>query len=1038
MAYTPPAGNHVDFTTVTGYVVPAGNQVDFTFRCRDPQIGESSLVLGWTQQGNIPEEFQFQWAWQQGDSKGQIFTTSTYWLQRTSIPGYGSLHFSWLRNDSLVIKSSFHWNQADSLGKTTGVFIAWEQFTGAGNAAPPLTFTWNQSGVIREATSLLFEWDRLTAVTEKNSIYVAWTQHTSLGDQSKHSFFWEQRSSLMSKMVLTYRWYQAKRESVFLWTTSEYSGLLPLEYPCFNAALLSFTRESRNTTRVEMYTESSYHATELVELLTTSISDALAYTRVESQVICESSSLVGLLRESLSSTTQLVECYSVSVNEAMAYTLVESRLIAESSSRLVSLVSSENATTNLVELLTESTSNAMAYATVASQAISESNSRLMSVILSENATTTLVELLTESTSNAMAYKLIEMQMVVELNARLGCNTWSENTTTHLVELLTESVSNAMSYARVETRVICESHALLVVMMLSENMTTTLVELLTASESNAMAYAQVESQVISESGSRLASVILSENTTTTLVGLLTKSESNAMMYARVESWVINESNARLAITALSENNTTNLVELLTESESNAMVYARVESQAICESSSRLASVISSENATTAFLNSLTLSESDAKEFITVTSSFIAEHHSYVGHYTIIEGKTTDFVEKRTVATNSVIERIGFYVESTSDSKPLNTVAIYTACFNHTMPVNVVKISNEFYAVHQGIRYEIADLVVRDSLDSVGYSGSIEVLEQSAFSAIHVNDEVTVYMDGMPFQFLVDKKSLDRSSIVDIRMVIELVSPTMRYDAPRASAFSESFTTMQASELALLMIPDITWDCVDWLIPSEALAFEKTTPLEVVKKLAESIGAMLYTNHEGLVFVKPKIPVATSQFEQSVELVMTDDENNLSYNESYSHQDLVNEVTLGRDNDIEWNMESKVYEKQRRAMLYLRSSPWRENVSILHTSLPTINIQSHGTEILDKIDDVVEFKEFKGSVEDPIYELKQIEWLYKDLGQVTFLSDSNELNADQASDEYGYSVAKVAYSTRRMVFEATGIPTGTVQFLALFED
>jgi hypothetical protein len=107
-----------------------------------------------------------------------------------------------------------------------------------------------------------------------------------------------------------------------------------------------------------------------------------------------------------------------------------------------------------------------------------------------------------------------------------------------------------------------------------------------------------------------------------------------------------------------------------------------------------------------------------------------------------------------------------------------------------------------------------------------------------------------------------------------------------------------------------------------------------------------------------------------------------------------------------------------------------SPWRETFSLEHTSLPLVSIERLGEDTAEHTE-TVEVVRGTGSVQYPIYSVDSVEWLYADLGGVSFAQDTREFKSTHATEKE--SLVRITYTTRFIDYRAVAFEGADVQFV-----
>jgi hypothetical protein len=136
-----------------------------------------------------------------------------------------------------------------------------------------------------------------------------------------------------------------------------------------------------------------------------------------------------------------------------------------------------------------------------------------------------------------------------------------------------------------------------------------------------------------------------------------------------------------------------------------------------------------------------------------------------------------------------------------------------------------------------------------------------------------------------------------------------------------------------------------------------------------------------------------------------------------------------------NDDPWN-----------GILYAYLSPWRDGLRIVTTRGSKVQVGNqtestkrifNGTTTEDTAE-VLTFESGQSSTHYPIMTLDSLEWWDENLGGVTFVPYATTLEASAEGTYYGYSLAQIEYTSRRLQVPVRCTPSdGTIeaQFLLL---
>lgn len=130
------------------------------------------------------------------------------------------------------------------------------------------------------------------------------------------------------------------------------------------------------------------------------------------------------------------------------------------------------------------------------------------------------------------------------------------------------------------------------------------------------------------------------------------------------------------------------------------------------------------------------------------------------------------------------------------------------------------------------------------------------------------QLEVTIDGVAWRFVVESVSRSRSA-PKTECTVLAYSLTKAAGAPLAATenwiLSEDTTAAQIAALSVLYTGvRVDWHCTDWLIPAGIFSFSGT-PLEVVRRIAETIGAVVQSDpYEPVLYVDPRYRVLPNEW------------------------------------------------------------------------------------------------------------------------------------------------------------------------------
>jgi len=342
--------------------------------------------------------------------------------------------------------------------------------------------------------------------------------------------------------------------------------------------------------------------------------------------------------------------------------------------------------------------------------------------------------------------------------------------------------------------------------------------------------------------------------------------------------------------------------------------------------------------------------------------------------------------------------------------------------------------ELFISVAGKRLEISGAVIRADQEAPGWSGSLELVSESEYRALALGTDFVLHTPGEDFALFVGSKTKTRK-FGETRYQVNFLSPAARlgpeYHAPITLPDSAGW----AADFATSAVGALSWEMVNWQIPAGRLAMENAAPLEVAQYIAQAAGGWIGTTANGGLFARPVYKTPIAQWEQAApDLVLSDDQDNLSMSEEFSGRERWNSVQI---TDLElpgrtWSLNAELDEDSKTSgTLRLHSRPWTELVEMTHTGRPTVFLEARPVEIRTLTEEI-EFKGGAANTSAPVYQIIGVTWLYADLGQVTAELDNNALTAPGGN---GYSIARIQYTTRAMRWRVGNAEPETTQFIAV---
>lgn len=308
----------------------------------------------------------------------------------------------------------------------------------------------------------------------------------------------------------------------------------------------------------------------------------------------------------------------------------------------------------------------------------------------------------------------------------------------------------------------------------------------------------------------------------------------------------------------------------------------------------------------------------------------------------------------------------------------------------------------------------------------------------FGLFNADDPFTVDLGGEEFAFIVDSVSFERAGQVSMAATVAGIGPGAVYASPRAAKLSR---TWDAAVLATAVVEElfgvgvVDWRILNWSIPANKLAVENQAPMDVLKRVAESPGAVTEAEPGGELYVRYLFPVSVQVYPSATpDQEYNDTQHNFTTSEQTVRPVLVNKLRI-LDAEQSSNQDAIEFEQDAedptRGEIKVFPSPWRDSVTLEHTGDATrVSASVRGIET-EELTETVEVIGGKGSVSKPINSVVSLEWKTVNLTGVTFEADSNEFTTTHATLKE--SLLEITYLTRFIAYDAAAYVDAEVQFL-----
>lgn len=427
--------------------------------------------------------------------------------------------------------------------------------------------------------------------------------------------------------------------------------------------------------------------------------------------------------------------------------------------------------------------------------------------------------------------------------------------------------------------------------------------------------------------------------------------------------------------------------------------------------------------------------DVREQVAV-EDVIDSNLAIVQDDTIIKYNITDDAKQETIVrydmlTQVAAEHVIRYDIKTTDTAQQSDVLLYPILSDTIISVNVVPT-----VTVNGVTIPVEDAEVSYDEGQFAWTCHIVLRDPAHYALFDPDIAFSVDMLGEVYSFILDSKEFVRANQTSISAVISGISPSALFATPRAAKITKTWDvpTFVTDVVAELFGAAAVWEIINWPLPAFRLAASDQTPIDILQTLAEAAGGIVTSDPDGTIRARYLHPVSVVDYGKvTPDQEYSDIDHNFSVREQFTHFDLVNKLRIldiARDafsDSVDFEVDPN---DPTRGKLKVFPSPWRETITMTHTSTTPVSVSLVGVET-EQIVETVEVLRGEGNTSKPIYQVQSLEWLYEDLAGIAFDSDSTQFKSTHATKME--SLLKITYLTRYVRFDAVGYPEREVQFL-----
>lgn len=368
---------------------------------------------------------------------------------------------------------------------------------------------------------------------------------------------------------------------------------------------------------------------------------------------------------------------------------------------------------------------------------------------------------------------------------------------------------------------------------------------------------------------------------------------------------------------------------------------------------------------------------------------------------------------------------------------------------------------------GVEIDFFSVSISASTSSYCISCSVVLASVDEYTKCNYLDDVVVTLNGESFNFFIESK--DRS-ITDrtASFTIGLLSSTAKLDSPYSDTIVDSLNDGANSKILVEQMAALQGITVDyqiydkdgniltWNIPGYSISISDETPLTVIKKVVNAVGAIVQTKPNGDMLIISQYPVAVNMLDVTTpDVLLSVDSDILSLSDSLDVRDGFNAFTITDQSSSsenitleEENVDSVTkYIRGFRVPFYVDGD--YNTFELLTSGNPVdetvVSIEKYNTPIdlmmpedEDEEWEVIEFIDWTGSTFRPIQGSDEYptgiidwDWIEEDLGAFSVSEDGTLtiINQESVSSE---SLLRIKYNSKYWRWTVRGPVDIPIQF------
>ena len=350
--------------------------------------------------------------------------------------------------------------------------------------------------------------------------------------------------------------------------------------------------------------------------------------------------------------------------------------------------------------------------------------------------------------------------------------------------------------------------------------------------------------------------------------------------------------------------------------------------------------------------------------------------------------------------------------------------------------------------EGQNIDFIALDINAGMDSYCITGTVALASEADYINCAYLNSVVCIINGENYSFFIEIKEKQESN-EGTAYSLSLLSPTAKLDAPYAKTIVDPlpngiYAKTLVEQMAAIEGITVDYQILDWFLPSFAISINDETPLTVIKKVVNSVGAIVQSKPNGELLIISEYPISPKDWNAIIPSTILDKAKDLlSIKE-------VNEINTGFNAFIisdQGSSSDNIFLKEENIdettkIIKGFRIPFNDGEFDLETSggiQVTIDKYQYPIEetipVVKKQEDeeweYIEFIDWVGNTSYPIYGIVDYDWIEEDLGAFQ-ISENGTLTIINQNAVPSESLLKIKYITKYWKWTVTGPVDKKVQF------